>query len=152
MNEIYKQLPEEVRKALKKVTEQEILMQRLRGEEGIILKIGTDCYFLSAKEKIVKIKYVLGQHLCGKCRIYRKTLCKKIYDSPIEELKSDKLQKGEATIKSKRIEKYPFITKGIECFNCSKDFFVVAECTNFEPFRGNFNYHTGKDELEKMRK
>ena len=135
MNETYEKLPEEVKAVLRPITEKELLKERIRGRRRIVLKIGEEYYLLSARGTGIDIKYVLGNHLCSKCQMFFGSLCPKVFDPSMHVALEVEPEESIAILKSKRIEKYPFITKGVECFNCYKEYFIVAECSKFRRHR-----------------
>ena len=122
-------IPDEIRDSLKEVSAEEILKLRLEGRRFVLVKIGDKLYLLTDRKKKKDIKYAFGSHLCSTCKMYRGTLCPKVFDIP---LKTCQEQYIDAVKYSKRSEKYSFITASVESANFVDDFFIVSSCRKFE--------------------
>lgn len=121
---------------LREVTPLELAQHRLSKKPGIVYKKNGKLYYTSfpATLKIYGQDDTLGTHLCGKnCDMICKG-CRRTSDLtvPYQERYGKKFV--EAVKASWRIEKYPFITEGIEAFNMisAYDALLVLECENFK--------------------
>lgn len=140
MEKTMKKLPEEIRNSLKEVTIEEIIDLRLTVPEKrfIIIKIGNKLYYtpISKREQLEGIRSAFGKHLCCDCGNFfcNGELCPKVADLSEETNIKEFFGKREAVIESKRIEKYPFVTSGVEYFNSQnkqKEYLVVEKCSRF---------------------
>ena len=138
MNQTINALPENVRNSLKEVTTKEIFELRLKREPLLIIKSNDKLYVIVCKDEktIEDIKAPFENHKCSNCANFfnnkTKQLCPKVADIFIESYRG--YSNLEEDLKeSKRIEKYSFITGGIEYTNSAGGFFVVSECSRFKP-------------------
>jgi len=132
MIETTNSIPEELRRYLHIISADQVLQKRSNNECATVLKFQGNLYLLSDSDLEERIKSALGKHLCSDCTIFSGTLCPKVLDLPRELCLRKGYTRIEGIADSKRIEKYDFITEGIECFNTCDDFFVVTKCARFE--------------------
>ena len=128
---------------LNEVTEEELLSLRKSRKPGFVLKDG-DTYLFSEIPKYFSFMSFrdMGEHLCGSSRYGCSRLkacedcdggCAKVRDLVTEAYTAVQMKSfNDAIEASKRIEKYPFITKGYESFNTSHDCMTVLSCQQFE--------------------
>ena len=75
-----------------------------------------------------------SDHICGSC-IHSCSDCAKIFDRFAEY--ADKNEFGITYIQDiKRLEKYPFIKRGVEAFNSEmgKQFMIIEKCSHYDSF------------------
>ena len=118
---------------LKEVSKKELMLIRLRETPGIVYKKGTQLFFAAVPEgfKISGQEISVGNHLCGKdCSKVCKG-CPRTADLTL----SYQIRLGKdfttAVCDSWRIEKYQFVTEGIEAFNMGANFdaMLVMGCS-----------------------
>ena len=141
-------LPEDIRRALKKVSVEEVLEKRKTGKKGIVVKVNDTCYLyvFSGKKaadremETQRIKYIFGQHLCWNCAFCQEgKVCPKISDSWVETYQKDTGEYAKNYEKSKRLEKYPFIVKGVEFFASREGYLIVSGCKKYKKYRGQIS-------------
>lgn len=118
-----------------KTTREEIVEKRLNKEIGVVMVVDGETYFANIHEK-ARLETLLEAklHKCGCCkRLSAKTDecggCAKVRDYPIEEYETV------TSIQNKmRIEKYPFITEGLDAMNTTHRETLILECEHFEKF------------------
>lgn len=107
---------------LRIASESQLDALRKNGKPGFILKEtnskGNAIYKYAEIEWNTRfLSSRVGAHLCAasltECEKLTPVLCSKVHDA------------------EKKLELYPFITKGYESFNTSFDSFVVVQCTNY---------------------
>lgn len=131
----YKREEVECHFRLKKVTVDELVELRLGEKPGIILKNEGEYWYAKANQKISLVS--LGEHLCNSCRRCIPSSdedggCAKVRDVSVERKSRDETKTlVEIVEDSKRIEKYEFITSGIEVINSRQEGLLVLECENF---------------------
>ena len=148
MKQTVTSLPDETKKYLKEVEKEEILQRRLGRRSTVVVKEGKKYYILTNCKKNNSMRHIFGEHLCSKCDFAKGGLCPKISDMPKEETEKRGYDILEAIIESKRIEKYPFITKGVELFNATREYFVVSECRRYIPVIPEENHQADIANLE----
>ena len=124
-------IPEEVKGSLCEVTETQLISMRMRGQKGIVVKCDDKLYLVQPNAVRDFQKYIFGSHKCATCQNLSGVKCQKVYDMTKEYYRS-KWDEYDSTVESKRIEKYPFIHAGVERFNYGNEYFIVAECDNYE--------------------
>lgn len=141
MEKTMEKLPKEIQNSLKELTSEEIINLRLNATEKrfIIIKIGAKLYYtpIRKREQLEGIRSAFGKHLCCNCGNFFNNgeLCPKVADLSEETNIKEFVGKREAIIESKRIEKYTFVTVGVEYFNSQnkqKEYFVVEKCSRFK--------------------
>ena len=140
MNYMYERLPENVKGSLRQVTEKEIITMRLEGKCRVVFKFGEDLYALRAKSGIapLEVRDILGRHLCSRCEmVCGGELCRKVFDASVSVAEREGYNGREAVVRSKRIEKYPFILVGVEYFNAQREYLIVTSCTKFCKMKGS---------------
>ena len=156
---------------------------RFKKEPAMILKNSGEYYIATFPEGTeIPQNIAPSAHMCACCHRCRplpklKGGCRKVEDAPLAViykaayLRQDVEERDlinerkklyiQSMKKCKRIEKYPFITCGIETINMHPTVFIVLECCNFKPdpimkpeerseqssIRRKF-YETAKDFLE----
>lgn len=126
---------------LKKITLkniQEVRLHQLKTPKTAfcLIKVN-DKYAITPIPKDLCLVNNVGNHLCNTCARCRAMPeecggCSKILEYDVKEFND--LPKKKAIARSKRIEKYDFILKGIETFGCATtDAFVVCDCKNYMP-------------------
>lgn len=123
---------EEIKNLLQEVNKEELMRLRLSGNFGVVLKIDNKYFFLPDKSKASIARYALGEHLCGKCELGSETICPKIMDWFVKVFEEEGIVGPYAVRKAKRIEKYDFITDGVEAFNTSDYYMVVTKCSKYQ--------------------
>lgn len=119
---------------LSKIDVDSLFEARASGEPGFVLKCGSALYYtqISKKARFFSTSN-LGTHLCGRCKKMSALSdcqggCRKVRDVSIVYANSS----NKALLRrSKRIEKYKFITLGFESFNTTQDAFIVLKCQNY---------------------
>ena len=141
MEQTMKKLPETIKAETKKVTSDQVIQLRLTGKRYVVLKFGSDLYAYRPREakEARTIRNAFGNHKCSSCANFfaNGRLCPKVADSSVD-VTGRYIGKyagmEEISLKeSKRIEKYPIILKGVEYFNSGKQYFVVDQCSNYQP-------------------
>ena len=141
MEQTMKMLPEAIKAETKRVTIDQVVQLRLTGKRFVVLKFGDDLYAYRPREakEAKTIRDAFKTHKCSSCANFfaNGKLCPKVADTSVDVTgRYSGLYAGteEFTLKeSKRIEKYPFILKGVEYFNSSRQYFVVDKCLNYQP-------------------
>lgn len=118
-----------------KASPEEIIRKRVNNESGIVMVFEGETYFANAPRKArIETLEEVKLHKCRNCmRLSAKPDaeggCAKVRDLPIS------LQDTERSIRNKmRIEKYAFITEGMESVNTVDMETLVIQCEHFEPF------------------
>lgn len=116
------------------VTPRQLAQHRLSKKPGIVYKKNGKLYYtsFSAGLKVYGQDDTFGTHLCGKnCSMVCKG-CRRTSDLTVPYQERYGRSFIEAVKASWRIEKYDFITEGIEAFNTgsSSDALIVLECKN----------------------
>ena len=138
MSQAIDRIPESVRNSMQEVTNLQILEMRVKPKKFAVFADNGKFYIYSGeKANIIKIRSVMGKHLCSDCANFydekTRKLCPKVADpSSKDDCRAYTNSDFEALVESKRIEKYPFIKEGLECVNYSKGFFTVTECSRFK--------------------
>ncbi len=119
-----------------KISVDEIFEKRIGNTPGLVLKKNQEYFFTEIPADlgcfgIAKHKCYCNGHLCKKLSAKDDLHggCVKVRDIPIEAFSKKSKQKLKNAC---RIEKYDFITEGIESFNTKNNFFIVIECTHYE--------------------
>ena len=120
---------------LNSITPEALLVERLSGKPGLVLKNGTSLYYtaIPAEMKFFTCSNI-GTHLCPDCG-HMSALsdsqggCRKVRDKSItfSDIRGS-YNKKQAVTGSKRIEKYDFIELGYESFNTTQDSLLVLNC------------------------
>ena len=71
---------EGIKHLLQEVSKEELMMLRLSGNKGVVLKMYNKLYFLPDSSKAYLARYALGEHLCWQCDLGSETICPKIMD------------------------------------------------------------------------
>jgi len=138
-------IPENIRMTLQKTTEEKVFIDRLNGYRGAVIKIGDDLFTSSKKPS--DLHHALGSHLCSSCKMeINSHLCPKVQDLSMESCRRNTSTEVEALKDSKRLEKYDFITLGVEGYGMKNDFLVVCECERYKraiwtPTRERIEFH-----------
>lgn len=119
---------------LSRVTRERILRLRLSMQSACIIKANDKFAFTNVQHDL-NLSNAFAKHLCTKCihclARNNNNGCKKVYDLSPSEFTN--ISRREAIKKSKRLEKYDFIKRGIETFGCYPyNAFIVLQCDNFE--------------------
>lgn len=126
---------EEQRYDLREISKEELFDLRVSQKPGFVVK-KNNAYYYTEIEKELKFvcQNIVGRHCCNTCECFsaKKDGCPKVKDLSITSYNSKYRANPEVINKAKRIEKYDFITFGIESFNTVLDSFVVGECSNYE--------------------
>lgn len=132
-------------------TQEEIVAKRCQKEPGIIMVYFGQLFFTKAPKyiKISRISEIYSNHKCAQCiRLSAKSDeqggCQKVRDWPIKFIPNiivdQESEQGEARItkrdiiNSMRIEKYPFVTFGMESINTNNPELLIAVCENYKKF------------------
>lgn len=120
----------------REVTVDELMKLRLGRKPGAVYKIGGKFYYteIPGHLKIIRLSEAAGPHLCGKdCTNVCKD-CTRTSDltAAFQERMGRKFPY--TILESWRIEKYDYITEGLEAFNMSNqnDAFMVLDCQNYK--------------------
>lgn len=126
--------------SLKEVTVDELCKHRMKKKPGFVYK-ERDKLFLASIPKNLRLSVTNDIHLCSYsdkvCRFLSASSdpsigCPKVRDRIVSESEY-KNSPEKAMLTSKRIEKYDFITRGMETFNTVDDSLIVLECSHCQP-------------------
>lgn len=126
--------------SLVEVTRKELAKHRLSEKSGIVLKENNKFYYtpIPANIRIYVQESSHGKHLCGLSCAGACSGCARTQDLTVDyQMRFFHKEFFNAVKDSWRIEKYPFITNGIESFNMdgNTEAMIVLECKNY--FRKN---------------
>ena len=121
---------------LVEVTRKELAEHRLSQKSGLVLKEDNKLYYtpIPGNIRVFVQEFSHSQHLCGKACAGTCAGCARTQDLTVDyQIRSFRKDFFNAVKDSWRIEKYPFITKGIESFNmhANTTAMVVLECENY---------------------
>lgn len=124
---------------LQKLRKNRKLLEKLKEEnKGIlILKYFGEVYYMAIVPSSLSLtNQTIGQHYCTNCnRCYAssdsKGGCAKVRDLSLNSYMKDGDKWEEALHKARRLEKYKFITFGVETINTSPEAFIVLGCNRF---------------------
>lgn len=127
------------------VNVEEISKLRASGNPGFVLK-NEGSYFYTEIPRTLSLvsNDILGNHKCPYCKHFFSSTapCPKLTDPSLSWF-TRRLPASEEEIpkfieraveQSSRIEKFPFIIKGYETFNCPAEAFVVIICSRYDSF------------------
>ena len=117
------------------ITREQLMKLRLIGEPGLVYKSEDKFYYTAfpGTLRIIGGESTLGPHLCGRnCTNVCKN-CPRTSALTVAYQERSGKRFTQAVKDSWRIEKYPFITEGIEAFNMesSNDAFLVLSCSQY---------------------
>lgn len=121
---------------LSPVTTSDVLVSRLSGKTGIVLKVGKLLYFSEIPKDIHLVGQTqIGRHLCSNCQNMSAAAdcdggCAKVRDPNFIQ-RNDYVDILSKMIASKRVEKYDFVLDGIEVFNSEQDALLIRRCANY---------------------
>lgn len=123
----------------REVTVEELLKLRLNRKPAAVYKIDRRFYYteIPGNLKLIRLSETTGPHLCGKnCTNVCKD-CPKTYDLTTSFQERIGRSFPYSVLESWRIEKYDFVTEGVEAFNMpnQNDAFVVLKCQDYEVSR-----------------
>ena len=120
----------------REVTSDELLRLRLNRKPAAVYKIDGRYYYteIPGNLKLIRLSETAGPHLCGKnCTNVCKD-CPKTYDLTTSFQERMGRSFPYTVLESWRIEKYDFVTEGLEAFNMfnQNDAFVVLKCQDYK--------------------
>lgn len=124
---------------LKETSSEELLRFRLKKKPIVILKFYDRLYYCDVPKDFKYLaKINLGPHLCSNCKncsASRQFGCKKVADLSFQTLYTMIYHNSTKSMKeSKRIEKYDWITLGLECINTDIEYFPIVRCINYSRY------------------
>lgn len=123
----------------KEISTEELMQRRLSTQPGIVYKRGNQLFFVNVPEnlKISNSEMNIGTHLCGKNCPHVCKGCERTSDLTVPYQMRLRKIFYLAVEDSWRIEKYKFITEGMEAFNMGPgyDALIVLKCSCYTPLK-----------------